>query len=287
MSLKHNPHIPEGINASEENPLKEFFILLAGIGVVFFLFVVVVSVAVQHLSPLIPFKWEQQLTQSFSSDSDTEETPDATTFAAEQALRELVRTLSPHVQADTDINYTVHLIEQATPNAFATLGGHIFVTSGLLSTVSSENGLAMVVAHEMAHIKHRHPIQSLSRGAILQLLLALVGSTQNAGAIQQVLGQTGLLTVLSFNRDMEREADDDAISTLRSHYGHINGANQFFVTMYQQSDSKQFTEWLETHPATESRIDKIRKAGNLDTSPNNRLLPLDPRLVAYIEKAGE
>ena len=287
MPLKQNPRIPEGINASDENPLKEFAILLIGIGAVFALLVIVLSLMAQSLAPFIPFSWEQRLTNSIASQSgrNVDDTPDE--VDAEQALRDLAGAIWPHVRADKNIDYSVHLINQSTPNAFATLGGHIFITSGLLDVVSSENALAMVMAHEMSHVKHRHPIQALSRGAILQLLFSLLGSGQNSGAIQQVLGQTGLLTVLSFNRDMERESDDDAIAALQAYYGHVNGANEFFARLSRQSERSRFTEWLETHPGVESRIEKIQQARELDTTAEDSLVPLDPRLVTYLEKAGE
>ena len=45
---------------------------------------------------------------------------------------------------------TVHAVQDPTVNAFATLGGHVFVFTGLVDSLDSENGLAMVLAHELA-----------------------------------------------------------------------------------------------------------------------------------------
>ena len=71
------------------------------------------------------------------------------------------------------------------PNAFATLGGHIAVTSGLYRRMPSENALALVLAHEIAHVSARDPISALGGSATLALLVALAvvaGSARFPGA---------------------------------------------------------------------------------------------------------
>ena len=60
----------------------------------------------------------------------------------------------------------VHYVDTAVPNAFAALGGHIAVTRGLYESVQSENALALVLAHEIAHVRARDPIAGIGGGLI-------------------------------------------------------------------------------------------------------------------------
>ena len=61
-------------------------------------------------------------------------------------------------------------------------------TANADKTTIAENALAMVLVHEMAHVKYRHPIQALGRGAVVQLVIALISGGQGSGAVQSVLG---------------------------------------------------------------------------------------------------
>lgn len=87
-----------------------------------------------------------------------------------------------------------------------------------------ENTLAMVMAHEIAHVLHRDPIASLGGGAVSTLaLLGLIGreGTELAGSI---LNNAGIATRVQFTRKMEELADDQAVAAVNALYGHVNGA---------------------------------------------------------------
>jgi len=332
IRLMQNPRIPEGINASEEHPLKEFALLFVGVALSLVLLVVMLSVTAQQLAPYIPFRWEQQLTQfdglkdapwedlstdrdepiaepaggvtaagstaadSTAADSTTADAKRATQ-AAEQTLKQqaqtslqaLVTSLAVSMAIPSEMSFQVHLLDDPAPNAFATLGGHIFVTQGLLAAVSSENALAMVLAHEMAHVKFRHPIQAMSRGALLQLIITMVGGGQGV-ALNGVLGQTGLLTLLSFNRDMERESDAAAMAGLTQHYGHLVGAEEFFSEVLARHGDAGWRAAFETHPATQERVDAITariKLMQTNEETSQQLTPLDAGLLVLKAKSEQ
>ena len=257
MGLKENPRIPEGINASQDNHLSEFALLLLGVGSTLVLLVVLLSVFIRVLAPLTPFGWEQRLAGAVTASIQFDSRPPTAAFDdAEVELKRLSKSLEVHF-SDSPVQFEVHLLDMDMPNAFATLGGQMFVTTGLLRAISSENGLAMVVAHEMAHIHHRHPIQSLSRGVLLQLVLALVTGAQGSDFLSGTLGQAGFLTLLSFSRDMEREADATAIEVLLAQYGHLSGAEEFFVAMHERHDDSEWQTLFQTHPGIDERITVI------------------------------
>lgn len=249
MSPKQNPQIPEGINTSDEHPLKEFALLVTGIGITLVLLMFALGFMAKHLAHHIPFHWEPKL--SFET-NEIHPYPDAQQ-ALEDILSKLIQT-----QANHDITYDIHLLDSDIPNAFATLGGQIYVNTGLLKHVESENGLAMVIAHEIAHVSLRHPIKAFSQNAVFQLVTALVfGDT----AISGLASQTGMLTFFSFSRDMEREADQVGIETLIATYGHAGGASEFFESM--KGDDHNSIEFFETHPKVKSRVAYLNSSTEL------------------------
>ena len=287
MTLKQNPKFPEGINASSDSHFSEFALLLAAITSTIVFLIVVLSLAIRYLAPLTPFQWEQALIDLVPNEilsaknlegSNNNNKNNLTN--AQIALQELGQELSSQINLNDNITFSFHLIDSDTPNAFATLGGHIFVTTELLNSIQTANGLAMVVAHEMAHIKFRHPIQALGRGTLIQLGLALFTGNQGSSAVQGLFGSAGLLTMLSFNRDMERQSDTQAIEILQRYYGHTQGADEFFQSMNKHSDNEQWAALLTTHPGTQERIAFINK--NLPSSTNTADLtsPLDARFLA-------
>lgn len=287
MRVRRNPKLPEGINASQENPLVEFLLMLAGLLLALVILVAVLSVMAQWLAPKMPFSWEQRLASTVESGVESELTPPITQpdqfQEAELALQQLGEALATTQGPLGDIVYRFHLLDDETPNAFATLAGHIFVTTGLLQSIESENGLAMVVAHEMAHINLRHPIQALSRGVLLQLVLGLLGA--DTGAVQALMTQTGVLTLLSFNRDMEREADIAALSLLANHYGHVSGAEEFFRRMSEGKDDDHWQVFFQTHPGVHERLGHIR-AELQDAAKAGAVTALDARLIRLKQSDG-
>ena len=275
MTTKQNPKFPEGINTSQEQPLKEFFLLVTGVVLIIIVFVVCVTYFAQALSPYIPFAWEKSWVSSVVIQTDEPEEENQIVQEAQIALQDLLHKLTP--QNQIDVSYNVQLLDEDTPNAFATLGGKIFVTTGLIKNIKSENGLAMVLAHEMAHVQHRHPIQSLSRELIIQLVSAMIFSDSTAGSL---LNQAGLITLLRFNRDMEREADTTALRTISEIYGHTQGADEFFTAMLDEHGNDLSVEFFNTHPNTQSRIDALRSNPML----HGKLTPLTSSLSNIKDK---
>lgn len=298
MSLKQNPKIPEGINYSQESPLKEFLLLVLGVALSVVLLVGILSYSVQFLVPYIPFQWEvkaasyfplesaldntkENSTEDSSSKESSSEGNNKTWQQAQDAIQNLGNKLTKQAGLASEITLKFHLLNNETANAFATLGGHVFITTGLLQTVQSENALAMVIAHEIAHIKHRHPIQVLSRGLIIQLVLLAMTGNESGTAIQSVLGQTSLITALSFNRDMESESDQEALAILGKTYGHTGAADAFFLHMLENESQPQWAEIFFTHPNVEKRVEAIQK---LSPPIPAILTPLDKRLTLYLQE---
>ena len=263
-----NPKLPDHINNSDRHPLQDFLLLAAGLLGMILLLTLLLAWSAHWTGPRLPYEWERQW---FAA---TEQQAELTSHPAETALQNLLNELLQH-QTDP-LPVSVHWLDEDLPNAFAVISGHIFVTRGLIRQVSSENALAMVLAHEYAHIELRHPVILLLEQLSLTTLATVIGGDA-AAAIGQ---HTGLLTVLAFSRDMERAADLRALEMLQQHYGHTEGATEFFEHMLAQRDEAQWAAMFQTHPLTRERIKQIEK-----TAPaSGELTPLPA--VFLVEKGN-
>lgn len=118
----------------------------------------------------------------------------------------------------------------------------------------NENALAMVLAHEIAHIKHWHPIKAVGRGVVLGAILTMLDFSDGSNIASRKLGDMGLLTTLSFNREQERQADEIALSALYKIYGHVAGADSVFKRFGELEKSIITPEFFNSHPFSESRL---------------------------------
>lgn len=205
----------------------------------------------------IPFSWEQQLSIPFS-DPDNADSSEQAAKPIEVYLQALAERLSAAQNLPEGMLIKTHYIDDKTVNAFATLGGHVFFFRGLLEKLPNENALAMLMAHEIAHVKFRHPIRSLGRGVVVGLLMSLISSSIGDAIMQGFVNEAGYLTVLKFGRDMEAESDEAALAALLSLYGHLEGADDLFRVLQREYDDKEPFEFFSTHPLTDDRISNIR-----------------------------
>lgn len=252
---------PEGINISSEHPLKEFSsLILAGLGIVAFI-VVSLTLLAGWLAQKVPFSYEQAIVDRFSEQfSDLsvieDDTSDSTLVQKRQAyLDQLTQQyLQSHPLPD-DISVHVHYVDDEVVNAFATLGGNIFIHRGLFDVMESENALAFVLGHEIAHVAERHPVTAMGRGVVLVLALSAMLGVSDAGLPDWLVSHSSSIAILSFSRKQESVADQFALQGVQSLYGHVRGANGLFDYLQSQSESFLDIEILQTHPLHDSRID--------------------------------
>ena len=263
---KENPQLPEGINNQHDNPFVDFVIMASGLLLAVVAISFLIGWGATRIAPSVPFEWEPNLSFGPSNVSSEQDERIA------EYLQQLTRDLIPHDADISEIN--VHwLPDIEAVNAFATSGGNIHVTRGLLDAVKSENGLAMVLAHEYAHIELRHPVV-LMLEQIGHTLIALVTGFDNSSA-GTVAQQTGFISLMAFSRDMERDADERAVTLLNAYYGHSRGSEELFEYILQ-TDKDAAHQWglWQSHPATQERIEFLesQKKGE-DTHVSLRPLP--------------
>jgi len=273
MAEYDNPEIPEGINVSPTHPLKEFALLVGGISALVIVAVLVLSLLAGTLARHVPFAQEQALAESLSSHWTASAKPSAVEQQRQAYLQALADRLVAVMPLPEDMRVRVHYAPGETVNAMATLGGHIIVFQGLIDTLPNENALAMVLAHEIAHIRHRHPIVAMGRGFTVALALSSLAGIGD-GVMQDWIGGLGLLPVLSFSRSQEEVADGDALQAMQQLYGHVEGAASFFEYVARQTPALSSPDLFNTHPGDEKRIERIRHFQRSHPAPTN------PPLVA-------
>ncbi len=275
-----NPKIPEGINTTDEHPLKEFIILSVGVLGLIFIAVIILSLTAEKLAVYVPFETEQDLIPEMWVQVNTE-TESETGKQTRKYMQSLSDRLAVHMQLPEGMEITVHYVEEDIVNAFATIGGHIFIYQGLLDELHSENALAMVIAHEMAHVYHRHPIIAMGRGVVIGLLLSAISGGSGDLFVGQVVNETGMIAMLNFNRDQEREADITALNTVNGLYHHVAGTNDLFKALMQAHDPDEIEPpvFLSTHPVTQDRIvDLIEYAKEKGWDTDTELTPIPQEL---------
>lgn len=200
-------------------------------------------------------------------------------------------------------SYHFYVIKEDTYNAFAIPAGHIFVYSGLLEAMDSEEELACILAHEISHVMCRHISQKIERaekvsiatlaGVVAGVLLGTSGASAAANAVTLGSVAAGQSYALAYGREDERQADQIGLNVLRK--AGYNGKGLISTLKKMRSkrwfDSNQIPTYLTTHPASEERmayidtwLEKHKKTeNNIDNYHFNRA---HTRLVAIYGDEG-
>ncbi len=144
-------------------------------------------------------------------------------------------------------------------NAFCTPGGYIYVYTGLIKYLDTEDQLAGVMGHEIAHADLRHSSKQLQINHGISFLLGLAFG-EDPGQIETVVGQiVGTAVGLNYSRTHESEADDNSVSYLTPTDYACNGASGFFKKIRDEGNcsNNSWAVWLSTHPDPCDRIEDI------------------------------
>lgn len=165
-----------------------------------------------------------------------------------------------------DFDWQFKLIDAtATVNAFCLPGGRVAVYSGILPVTETEEGLAVVMSHEVAHALAHHGAERMSQGELVNLGGAALqaGLAKKDPAVQnQVMGAFGLGAsvgvLLPFSRSHEAEADHIGLILMAKAGYDPRAAVPFWQRMDKIGGQKP-PEFLSTHPSDSTRIKKIQQ----------------------------
>src|SRR5919109_1778115 len=183
-------------------------------------------------------------------------------------VRRLVRAGSPR-----SFDYSVKIVDIPDENAFATVGGHVYITRGMLAQLNSETELAGVLAHEISHISHRHVAKQQTRALGYQILglgaMALgatMGNADNNLGMAPVGVSAALATIMSnYNQAAELEADESGLLMMTQASYDPRGLVTFLRSLRtrERLTGLGYHGLLATHPETAERIAKAETMAQL------------------------
>jgi len=144
-------------------------------------------------------------------------------------------------------------------NAFCTPGGYIYVYTGLIKYLDTEDHLAGVMGHEIGHADLRHSSRQLQTQYGISFLLD-IALGENPGQVATIAGQmAGKAVGLTYSRAYENEADENSVEYLAPTNYACNGASGFFKKLKAEGhcNDNTWAVWLSTHPDPCDRIDGI------------------------------
>lgn len=152
----------------------------------------------------------------------------------------------------SSIPYVFQVVDDRSVNAFATMGGYVYVTTGLMRAAENEAQLASVLGHEVGHIASRHAIQQMRQTAIAR------GIATAAGLDQSTAVNIGVDLALRRpnSRQDEFEADTKGLETMIAANYAPSASIAFMEKLLGQRSVPNF---LSTHPAVPDRISALRR----------------------------
>lgn len=160
-------------------------------------------------------------------------------------------------------NWQMQVVEGADVNAFCMAGGKMAIYTGLVEKVRpSDDELAQVIAHEIAHALSNHTAEKMSVAQASQLGAAVLGAVAQSrglpigGTETQLLATVGVQ--LPNSRAAEAEADRIGIELAARAGYDPRAAASLWRKMMAATDSRGNIEFLSTHPAAENRIAELQ-----------------------------
>jgi len=257
MSYSNSP-VPQGTNISDTSNalilIKLVVIVLVALIATLYIVIQGTRWAVTHL----PFEYEVMLAENMALFVDQKK-PNNNTRQAQNYLQALADTIATKQDLPADMPITIHLKQDEQINAYATIGGHVFIHQGLLQKLNSENAVTMLLGHEIAHIYHRDPIQSLGGSLLAGVMVEWLTGGSGWGAAF-IGNQAARLVSQGFSRDQERAADQFGAVSLHTIYGHTGGATDLFQVLMQYGGNSGdgIAEFWSSHPDTQERLNQFQ-----------------------------
>jgi predicted Zn-dependent protease len=169
--------------------------------------------------------------------------------------------------------YHVIILDSPEFNAFASPGGHILITKGLVDAAASEEMLAAVIAHEFAHILLMHGVSIVNDTRLIDSLTATanraagIAARESQEAARAALFRNSVISLVDvmmkngYSQAQEFEADTAAI-TLLAAAGYNPGAMVEILKVLQRIQGTQKGGFNSTHPSPASRLANAEKMNN-------------------------
>jgi predicted Zn-dependent protease len=175
--------------------------------------------------------------------------------------------------------YHVMILDSQEINAFSTAGGHIYITRGLIACTDSEDALAAILAHEIAHTQLQHSIKSIKTSRFTEAILVTGSSAANAAGMSlgeqtEIFGKSvseSVTTLVNngYSQSQEFDADNTALSLMAA----AGYEPSCLIDMLRQLEKNQpghLGGFNKTHPAPARRIENAEKSLGKYSVPDTR-----------------
>ena len=158
-----------------------------------------------------------------------------------------------------NFDWDVQVIQSEQANAFALPGGKMAVYTGLVPVAGNQDGMAVVMGHEIAHALMRHGAQRMSRGKLEQIgAMAGAASGMDPGMQQMIFQAYGVTSALPYARGHESQADEVGLMLAAAACFNPQEAVPLWQRMGQASGGNNPPEFASTHPSAETRIQNLQ-----------------------------
>lgn len=163
-----------------------------------------------------------------------------------------------------DLQWHFGVLDTSDVNAFATPGGYILITRGLLARMHSEAELAGVLAHEMSHVLQKHHLKAIQKNAMVAIGVDVAGlyaaqkGAQRTAQLERVASVGTELYARGLDRDDELEADRmGVVIAARAGYNVYGLVEVLQVLEAANPSDSQVALLFKTHPAPRARLDAL------------------------------
>jgi predicted Zn-dependent protease len=199
---------------------------------------------VPYLAKKIPMRYEKRVAEILGDPLQNRRRCYSSKPNINEALQKFQKRIYPLNSSDEEIPIEINFIKSDEVNAFAYLGGEVYINSKLLNGVDSPEELAGDLAHEIAHIQQRHIIQGVFGELILRVCINwLLGSDSSSQIISRILQ-------MKFTSVQEAEADRGALARLNEAHISAKGMQTFFERLEKEDIGGSF---LSDHPSNRDR----------------------------------
>lgn len=221
---------------------------------------------VRAVASKVPGEWEQKL-----GDTAFAQVSLGSKFITDEAVKKQLELLAAPLLAAVPqdrYKFKLHIIENATLNAFALPGGNVAFHTGLLLAADTPEEVLGVLAHELSHVTEQHGMRGIVEGlGLYAIVTTFFGDVSGVAAI--LVNNAPFLLTQKFSRDHEREADEQGFRYLEAAKLNPRGLITFFEKMRREEEKLKeklpggealdALSFLSTHPATAERMARLEK----------------------------
>ena len=247
----------DNVNITEANHLKDFFqvginLVLIIVSVYFFIYMLS-GIVLTSLSP------EKQIAvEKFISPKICEKTVNLTKDDKQRINNVKSKILQVDKNFPKTSNLEINVIKDKQLNALCYPNGNIYITSELYKYLDTKEKLTFVIAHEMAHYRHKDHLLNLRRSISNSIvLIALAAANPNSKEIGNLVESSLNITDLKYSRGVEAKADKYAIKIMNIIYGNSKAGVEVMKTLKEKN--RFDIEFLSSHPNIDKRIQYIEK----------------------------